>query len=232
MAQAVPEPSNAPAFELTNASKAFPAPDGSLRWALHPTSFTVAAGETVAIVGRSGSGKSTLLHLMAGIETPTAGSVKIEGKELSSMSDRARSLVRRDRVGLVFQFFHLIPHLTVAENVQLPAMIAGDPASHRRRGIELLERVGLADRAGDPVDQLSGGEMQRVAICRALLREPAILLADEPTGNLDDTTGRIVMDLMSELVDEHGLTLVYVTHSEELATSADRILHLKSGSLD
>lgn len=168
---------------------------------------------------------------MAGIETPTAGSVRVQGQELSTLSDRDRSLLRRDNVGLVFQFFHLVPHLSVAENVQLPAMIAGDLSGYRQRARELLERVELADRAGDAVDQLSGGEMQRVAICRALLRRPAILLADEPTGNLDDATGRLVMELMSELVGEQGVTLVYVTHSEELAAGADRTLRLKSGSL-
>lgn len=220
-----------PALQLTEACKAFAGPGGGSRWALHPTSLAVKAGTSAAIVGRSGSGKTTLLHLAAGIESPTEGSIFVHGSELGSLTDKARTLFRRQNIGLVFQFFHLIPHLTVLENVLLPAMIANDLNRHGDEAIRLLNRVGLADRAKDPVDHLSGGEMQRVAICRALVRQPSLLLADEPTGNLDDETGRTVMDLMMEMVTEQGLTLVYVTHSDELAARASRILRLKSGSV-
>src|SRR5258705_12262994 len=131
-------------------------------------------------MGRSGSGKSTLLHLAAGIDTPTEGRVLLDGEDLTAIGDTRRTLLRRNRVGIVFQFFHLLPHLSVAENVALPEWIAGGRADLGSRVTELLERVGLADRAGDPVERLSGGEMQRVAICRALLRKPSLLLADEP----------------------------------------------------
>jgi len=186
----------------------------------------------VAIVGRSGSGKSTLLHLAAGIDLPTEGAVVVEGRELGRLSDRTRTLLRRDGIGLVFQFFHLLPHLSVRDNVALPELIAGGrPAAFEPRVATLLGRVGLADRAGDPVSKLSGGEMQRVAICRALLRRPRLLLADEPTGNLDDASGREVMALMLSLAAEEGSTLVYVTHSREFAALADETWALQSGML-
>ncbi len=219
------------ALIFDRASKAFQAPDGTQRWALRPTSFTISSGETVAIVGRSGSGKSTLLHLAAGIEAATGGHIDVLGQDLTRLGDRDRARLRRDGIGIVFQFFHLVPHLSVEENVLLPAMIAGDLRQYRPRAVELLDRVELGDRAKDAVDHLSGGEMQRVAICRALLRRPALVLADEPTGNLDDATGRLVMDLMTSMVREEGCTLVYVTHSTELAGAADRTLHLRSGEL-
>jgi ABC-type lipoprotein export system ATPase subunit len=156
----------------------------------------------------------------------------VEGRDLAALSDRARTLLRREAIGLVFQFFHLLPHLTVADNVALPALIAGDaPAVYRPRVAELLARVGLADRAADPVQQLSGGEQQRVAICRALLRRPRLLLADEPTGNLDDAASRTVMDAMLSLAKEEGSALLYVTHSRELAGLADETWRLHSGEL-
>jgi len=148
------------------------------------------------------------------------------------LSDRARTLLRREAIGLVFQFFHLLPQLSVRDNVALPELIAGGrPAAFEPRVRELLERVGLADRAGDPVQQLSGGEQQRVAISRALVRRPRLLLADEPTGNLDDASGRLVMDLMLALAAEEGSTLLYVTHSREFAALADETWQLQSGVL-
>jgi putative ABC transport system ATP-binding protein len=196
-------------------------------------SFEVATGRRVAVVGRSGSGKSTLLHLAAGIDLPTEGAVVVEGRELGRLSDRERTRLRRDAIGLVFQFFHLLPHLSVRDNVALPELIAGGrPAAFEPRVVTLLERVGLPDRAGDPVSKLSGGEMQRVAICRALLRRPRLLLADEPTGNLDDASGRAVMELMLALAAEEGSTLVYVTHSREFAALADETWALQSGVLE
>lgn len=171
------------------------------------------------------------MHLAAGIDEPTRGSVFLSDRELSRLSDRARTLERRNRVGLVFQFFHLLPHLSVLENVGLPARIASDPDRvWKPRAGELLGRVGLADRAADAVGQLSGGEMQRVALCRALLRRPSLVLADEPTGNLDDENGRLVMDLLLGLARDEGAALVYVTHSEDLAALADERRHLVSGA--
>jgi ABC-type lipoprotein export system ATPase subunit len=187
----------------------------------------------VAIVGRSGSGKSTLLNLAAGIDVPTSGRVSITGRAMQTMSERERTRIRRDHIGLVFQFFHLLPHLTVHENVLLPSLIAGDSRGHaRENATALLRRVGLADRSDSPLEQLSGGEMQRVAICRALMRNPTLLLADEPTGNLDDETGQIVMDLLLELAREQQHSMIYVTHSSEFAKLADEIWSLHSGQLE
>jgi ABC-type lipoprotein export system ATPase subunit len=224
--------SGVPALALEHVTKAYGAGDGQ-RYALRDVSLTVPSGGVVAIVGRSGSGKSTLLHLAAGIDTPTTGRVLVDGRDLAVMGDRERTLLRRDAVGLVFQFFHLMPHLSVRDNVALPAFIAGTaPGDYRVRVAELLDRVGLADRADHPVQKLSGGEMQRVAICRALLRRPRLLLADEPTGNLDDANGQLVMQLMLTLVREEGATLVYVTHSREIAALAGRMWRLHSGELE
>jgi ABC-type lipoprotein export system ATPase subunit len=201
--------------------------------ALDDASFQVHRGDTIAIVGRSGSGKSTLLHLAAGIDLPTSGTVQAFGRDLSAMTERERTRFRRDDVGLVFQFFHLMPHLSVRENVALPELIAGTKASvFEPRVDQLLDRVGLADRASDPVQKLSGGEMQRVAICRALIRQPRLLLADEPTGNLDDATSKSVMDLMLRLVSDEGTTLVFVTHSSEMASRAQTVWSLHSGKIE
>ena len=201
--------------------------------ALRGVSLGVAAGRTVALIGRSGSGKSTFLHLAAGIDAPTSGAVRLLGRDLAHLSDRERTLARRDGVGLVFQFFHLLPHLSVLDNVLLPALIGGgDLAAQRARAEGLLARVGLTDRVGQPSQRLSGGEMQRVALCRALLRRPRLLLADEPTGNLDEATGAVVMDLLLGLAREEGSALVYVTHSRELAALADETWRLHSGVLE
>lgn len=213
--------------------RAYPVADGRRRDVLRGVDFALARGESLAMVGRSGSGKSTLLHLAAGIDLPSRGEVHLDGQVLARLGDRDRSLLRRRCVGLVFQFFHLLPHLTVAENVALPGWIAGDGRGGDLdgRAAELLGRVGLADRATEPVGHLSGGEMQRVALCRALLRRPPLVLADEPTGSLDDRTGREVMDLLLELTRAEGRALLYVTHSRELAAAADRTLRLVDGRL-
>ncbi len=179
------------------------------REVLKDLSFQLARGSSLAMIGRSGSGKSTLLHLAAGIDLSSSGRVLLDGHDLESLSDNDRSLLRRHRVGLVFQFFHLLPHLSVLDNVGLPGWVAGDPRSTvRERSRELLGRVGLADRAADLAGNLSGGEMQRVALCRALLRRPALLLAAEPTGNLDEAAGRLVMDLLFELSRDEGAGLL------------------------
>ena len=213
-----------------NVSKSF-ASGSAARTALDGVSFQLEPGETVALMGRSGSGKSTLLHLAAGIDTPTEGRVLLDGEDLNAIGDTRRTLLRRNRVGIVFQFFHLLPHLSVAENVALPEWIAGGRGADKTRVPELLERVGLADRARDPVEQLSGGEMQRVAICRALLRKPSLLLADEPTGNLDEESGRVVLDLLFAMTEESGAALVVATHSSEIAQRAYRIWRLRDGML-
>ncbi len=222
-----------PILEFSHVSKTYEESAGGGLTALHDVSFQVAPGRRVAIVGRSGSGKSTLLHLAAGIDLPTHGRVEILGNDLSRFSDRERTLLRRNEIGLVFQFFHLLPHLSVKENVGLPALVAGGKQrDFEPRVLQLLERVGLADRAADPVSNLSGGEMQRVAICRALLQRPQLILADEPTGNLDDENSWLVLELMLELVAQESATLVYVTHSRELAGLADDVWRIHSGVLD
>lgn len=215
-----------------NVSKVYETFGSGSKYALKEVSFDVAQGQKVAVIGRSGSGKSTLLHLAAGIDVPSSGIVRVHTRDLNMLSESERTLMRRDDVGLIFQFFHLLPHLSVYDNVTLPSMIAGDRVRQvDGRAIDLLDRVGLADRARDTVQKLSGGEMQRVAICRALLRKPRLLLADEPTGNLDDENGQRVMDLLLSLVDDEGTTLLYVTHSREFAKLADAVWEIHSGEL-
>jgi ABC-type lipoprotein export system ATPase subunit len=201
--------------------------------ALQSVSLSLPAAKTVAIVGRSGSGKSTLLHLAAGIDTPTAGGVSFAGMRLQSLSDPQRSHLRRQRIGQVFQFFHLLGHLSIEDNILLPAYIAGAKrGDYVERMAQLLRRVRLDQRSQDLVRHLSGGEMQRVAICRALLMSPQLLLADEPTGNLDDQSSAEVMDLIYELAAEASMALMVVTHSEEVARRADETWHLHSGRLE
>jgi ABC-type lipoprotein export system ATPase subunit len=213
--------------------KAYALPGGQPIVALRGVSLAVTGPRAVSLIGRSGSGKSTFLHLAAGIDAPTRGTVRLMGRELGALSDRERTLLRRDAVGLVFQFFHLLPHLSVEENVLVPALVAGDDlAAQRSRARELLGEVGLADRAAQPVQRLSGGEMQRVAVCRALLRRPRLVLADEPTGNLDEANGQAVMELLLRLVRREGTALLYVTHSRELAALADETWRLHSGLLE
>jgi putative ABC transport system ATP-binding protein len=216
-------------LQFRDVTKVFGDDGDHARTVLSHVSLDLDPGETVAIVGRSGSGKSTFLHLAAGIEVPTSGRIVFEGRDLAGLSEHERTLVRRSRIGLVFQFFHLLPHLTVLENVALPAWIAG--ARQEKRAEELLERVGLRERAEEVVQKLSGGEMQRVAICRALLSRPRLLLADEPTGNLDDANSRVVMDLLLRLVSEERGTLVYATHSLELAALAHETWRIHDGSV-
>lgn len=222
-----------PILSFSGVSKKYATLDGGGRYALRGVSFDVHRGECVAVVGRSGSGKSTLLHLAAGIDIPTEGTVSVQSQDLASFSERRRAQFRRDQVGFIFQLFHLLPHLSVAENVALPELIAGGRASHYRTRVhQLLNRVGLSARWNDPVQFLSGGEMQRVAICRALLRRPEFLLADEPTGSLDDFNGQKMMELMLEMVREERTTLIYVTHSKDVAALAQRKLLLHSGELE
>ena len=223
----------APILEFRSVSKRYEQEGGESLVALRDVSFSVPEGRAIAVTGRSGSGKSTLLHLAAGIDVPTEGEVAILGRDLSRLDEGERTRLRRDSVGLVFQFFHLLSHLSVLDNVMLPAWIAGERDRDRApRARHLLSRVGLESREASPVQKLSGGEMQRVAICRALLRKPRLLLADEPTGNLDDENGRTVMDILLRLAREEGSALVYVTHSLDLASLADETWRLGSGVLE
>ena len=189
-------------------------------------------GEFVVLLGPSGSGKSTLLNLVSGIDLPDAGTVEVEGVELTALSEKERTLFRRRRIGFVFQFFNLLPTLTVEENLLLPLELKGRVGdAERDRARSLLERVGLDDRADSFPDVLSGGEQQRVALARALVHDPLIVLADEPTGNLDPETGGAVLDLLEELVRGTERTLLAVTHSRELAARADRVLRIDHGAI-
>jgi len=222
-----------PVLELRQVSRTFTSPGGAARPVLRGVSAELAPGRAVAVVGRSGSGKSTLLHLAAGIDEPDTGEVRLLGRTLAALSDRERTLARRAHVGVVFQFFHLLGHLTALENVLLPSLVAGDPAvAAAARARELLARVGLAGREGDAVARLSGGEMQRVALCRALLRRPRLVLADEPTGNLDEVSGEQVLGLLLGLAREEGSALLLVTHGAEVAARADEVWRLHDGRLE
>jgi putative ABC transport system ATP-binding protein len=200
-------------------------------YAVRDASLIVNAGEYVAVVGPSGSGKSTLLTLLGGLDQPSGGRISLLDHDLRTMSDRSLTRLRLTRVGFVFQRFHLLPVLTAAENVELPMAERGVPRGARRtRTRELLEYVGLAHRAGHRATQLSGGEMQRIAIARALANGPAILLADEPTGELDAATGREILALFRRL-HRDGLTLVVVTHDDHLAADAQRVVHMLDGRM-
>ncbi|MBI3324874.1 MAG: ABC transporter ATP-binding protein [Candidatus Omnitrophica bacterium] len=198
---------------------------------LRGVSLQVAPGEFLAITGPSGAGKSTLLHLLAGLDIPTQGEVLWEGRSLSRMSDRERSRFRHDAVGFVFQFYHLLPELSALENVMLPGLLYGGARRRdlRERALSYLERVGLKDRFGHRPNQLSGGELQRAAIARALVNHPKVLLCDEPTGNLDSQTGQEVARLLIEQRRHEGISLVLVTHEHALAELADRWLILRDG---
>ena len=201
--------------------------------ALRGVDFVVKRGEFVAIMGPSGSGKSTLLHLLGGLDDPTDGEVLLAGQPLAQLSDDRLTLIRRRQVGFVFQFFNLLPTLTAAENVALPLLIDGRRLEdYEERVADLLALVGLADRAGHRPDQLSGGEQQRVAIARAFVNDPEVVLADEPTGNLDSAAGEEILRLLRRMRDEKGQTIVMVTHNEHAAEYADRIVRLRDGRID
>jgi putative ABC transport system ATP-binding protein len=219
------------AVELRRLTKTYREGDGE-RVVFRDVDATIAHGEIVVLVGRSGSGKSTLLNLIAGIDRPTAGSVVVDGVELTALSERDRTLFRRERIGFIFQFFNLIPLLTVEENLLLPLELTGRAdAGGRRRARELLDRVGLLDRAGAYPDRLSGGEQQRVAVARALVHDPTVILADEPTGNLDAETAAVVLEVLDRLVRDLGKTVVMVTHSREVVGVADRVFAVQQGRL-
>jgi len=202
---------------------------------LRGATLRVERGESVAVIGVSGAGKSTLLHVLGGLDRPLDGRVLLENEDLYGLTEARRAAVRARRIGFVFQSYHLLPEMTVLENVFLPALVRGGGRQGRReirrRARDLLERVGLANRAAHMPLELSGGEQQRVALARALMNDPELVLADEPTGNLDDATGGRVLDYLFGLIRERGRTLVMVTHNHPVAAACDRVLRLEEGRL-
>ncbi len=220
-----------PILELHDVSKSYTEGD-TVRQVLSGVHVTLHPGEFVVLLGRSGSGKSTLLNLISGIDLPTQGSVRVTGRELGTLSEQERTLLRREHIGFIFQAFNLLPTLTVEENVRLPLELTGrtGPTAHSRVR-ELLGRVGLGHRGASFPDRLSGGEQQRVAVARALSHAPPLLLADEPTGNLDEQTGRQVLDLLEGLTRQEKACALVVTHDPDLLSRADRVLALESGRL-
>ena len=220
-----------PLLALTNVRREYATGDTTVQ-AVAGVSLVVEAGEFVALVGPSGCGKSTLLHLCGAMDRPSGGTVQLEDMPLAGLSDDQLTRVRRARVGFVFQFFNLLPTLTVSENVQLPLLLMG----RRRAEVEpaaraLLTRVGLAERLTHYPRQLSGGEMQRVAVARALIHEPALVIADEPTGNLDSENSQRVLDLLVDLNRETGVTLMLATHAPEIAAAAGRVIQMRDGRI-
>ena len=225
----MPDQSVVKVLEAHQLSKQVSSPEGTLT-ILKDVSFNIDAGETVAVVGPSGAGKSTLLALLAGLDLPTTGHVDLNGTNLSDLDEDGRAIVRAESVGFVFQSFHLVPSLNALENVMLPLELAGHDDA-RKAARDIIDKVGLGDRWSHYPAQLSGGEKQRVAIARAFATEPAVLFADEPTGNLDSRTGANIMELMFELNRNSSTTLILVTHDNNLAGRCDRVLALDIGSL-
>jgi putative ABC transport system ATP-binding protein len=227
----LPVPTAPPLARLAGVTKVFAEGAGE-RVVLDGASLELFPGELVVLLGRSGSGKSTLLHLVAGLDRPTAGRVELGGADLATLGDAARARLRRERIGFVFQFFNLVPTLTVEENLLLPLELAGRlDSGGRQRARALLAEVGLGDRARQFPDRLSGGEQQRIAVARALVHEPDLVLADEPTGNLDLDTGLAVLELLDRLTRRAGKALLMVTHGREVQGVADRRLTLDHGHI-
>ncbi len=222
---------SAPVLQATNVRRVFPMASGEVT-AVHGITLTIASGEHMAIRGPSGCGKSTLLHMLGCVDTPSSGTLLFGGQDVARLSDRERSLLRLRHIGFVFQRFFLLPMLTAFENVELPLSEAGAPAAERRQRVrELLDYVGLSARADHRPAQLSGGEMQRVAIARALVNRPQLLLADEPTGELDQTTGEHIAALLDR-VNEDGTAIVIVTHDPVLASRCRRELTMRDGRIE
>jgi putative ABC transport system ATP-binding protein len=219
------------AVEIRGLTKVFGSGETAVR-ALDGVDLEVVQGEMMAIMGPSGSGKSTLLHLLGALESPTSGSISLAGRDFAGLDDKELTLLRREGIGFVFQFFNLLPALTAEENVLLPALIAGKRSKKTEsRARELLERVGLAPRAEHLPSELSGGEQQRVSIARALLMEPKLVLADEPTGNLDSHSEAQVLELLQELNRQEGHTIVMVTHDPMAAATASMVVFLRDGKV-
>ncbi len=219
------------AVQARELRKCYQVGEGELE-VLHGLNVDIRRGEFVSIMGPSGSGKSTLLNLLGLLDVPTSGALRIAGHDAAALSNRERAMARREALGFVFQSFNLMPRMDALRNVMLPGAIAGVPRSRRRRdAIQLLERVGLGDRLDHVPSALSGGQKQRVAIARALALNPPILLADEPTGNLDSKTGREIMDLFREL-NQEGKTVIQVTHSEEMSRHGDRTIRIRDGHIE
>ena len=222
-----------PAVDAFEVQRDFDGADGRVIRVLRGVDLQLQRGETVSIVGPSGSGKSTLLHILGGLDLPSSGRIALGGRDLANLDDLELAKVRNRYVGFVFQFHHLLRDFTALENVMMPQLIAGTPtAVARRRAEELLDQVGLADRSGHVPAKLSGGEQQRVATARALANEPPVLLADEPSGNLDLETSELLHHVLFDLVRDHGTAMVVVTHNSALARRTDRILRLSSGVLE
>jgi len=218
-------------LEICNLSKTFDEGE-SQRIVFRELNASIRRGEFVVLLGRSGSGKSTLLNLISGIDLPTEGEVLIGGQNLTTMTEQKRTLLRRNNIGFVFQFYNLIPTLTVIENLLLPLELKKNiGAGSKKHALQILEQVSLADRANSYPDRLSGGEQQRIAICRALIHKPLLLLADEPTGNLDVETGAEVLNLLNHLIRDNHMTTLMVTHSPEVAQLADRVMTIRDGAL-
>jgi len=222
------ETKKSPLISLEHISKSF-AEGGVVHQVLRSINAEFAGGECIALLGRSGSGKSTILNLISGIDKPDSGRIVIGGVDITALSEHERTLFRRKNIGFIYQFFNLIPTLTILENVMLPLELNGE--NNRSRALEILDEVGLLDRKSDYPDRLSGGEQQRVAIIRALVHDPVIILADEPTGNIDKETGHNILDIMERLIRKKNKNLILVTHSKEVAKFADRLLLLEDGVL-
>ncbi len=216
-------------LKIENLSKLYGKGDTAVK-ALDDVSFSVKKGEFLAIMGASGSGKSTLLHLIGGVDTPSAGKVYVGGEDIYSLNESKLAIFRRRRVGLIYQFYNLIPVLNVRENIELPHLLDGRAADEKRLG-EILATIGLKERVSHLPNQLSGGQQQRVSIGRALINDPDIMLADEPTGNLDSKTGREIIELLKLSNKKYNQTLIVITHDEHIALQADRIIALEDGRI-
>ena len=218
-------------IELEHVHRVFEVGDQEVH-ALNDVGLRIERGEYVAIMGPSGSGKSTLLNILGLLDRPTRGSYRLDGEDVTALSDQAQANTRRDKIGFVFQFFHLIPRLTAAENIELPLMLAGvQPSERKQRVQQILAAVGLTDRAQHKPDQLSGGQRQRVAIARATIMQPTVILADEPTGNLDRTSGGEVIEVLENL-NRQDITLIIVTHDPEIGGRALRELYMVDGKIE
>ncbi len=218
-----------PLLKISDVTKVYAKGEKAVLRGIH---FEVQAGETVSIIGASGTGKSTLLHILGALDAPTQGKVFFEGQDLFVLADEAQARFRNEKLGFVFQFHHLLPDFTALENIMMPLLLRGMPLRNREEKAQVvLKEVGLSDKANSLPAQLSGGEQQRIAVARAIVTDPVLLLADEPTGNLDAATGERLMELLFDLNRQRGLTLVYVSHNETLAAQAQRCFRLVAGEI-